>query len=98
MDANDHFEFIGGDYYTLAFLRETIEQSQSIQLVLLGPQLNIPSEYMQFGYIHNETRTIILTDDLPVPGLLINNSELSYVFHANKRSYASKSNASRTLS
>ncbi len=49
MDANDHFEFIGGDYYTLAFLRETIEQSQSIQLVLLGPQLPLDKTYLQIG-------------------------------------------------
>ena len=87
LNLNEHFEFFGGENYTIALKKENVFVNEGIQVVLLGPQLNIPSEYMQFGYIHNETRTIILTDDLPVPGLLINNSELSYVFHANKSKY-----------
>ena len=87
LNLNEHFEFIGGENYTIALKKENVFVDEGIQVVLLGPQLNLPSDFMQFGYIHNESRAIIVTDDLPVSGLLINNSELSYVFHANKSKY-----------
>ena len=89
MDANDHFEFIGGDSYTLAFLRERIDQSQAIQLVLLGPQLSLDKEYLKIGYGQDDGQ-IIITQDIPKQGLLINGMELSYILHPSDNKYKGK--------
>ena len=80
MYANVHFEFIGGDSYSLVFLRKRIDQSQAIQLVLLVHQLSLDKTYLQIGFGKYDGK-IIVTQDIPKQGLLINEMELSYILH-----------------
>ena len=87
MNYNDHFEFVGGETYNLAFPRNLYGDDPTIQLVLLGPQINLNPMYLQIGYLENDQ--FKFKDD-PSKGLLINDMELSYILHPNSEGYVGK--------
>ena len=87
MNYNDHFEFIGGESFNLAFRRHTFEGDHAIQIVLLGPQLALNPMNLQIGYIDGN---LIKFLDEPIRGLLINDMELSYILHPNDAKYKGK--------
>ena len=37
MGLNEHFEFIGGENYTITLKRELIPKGEEFQVILLGP-------------------------------------------------------------
>jgi hypothetical protein len=89
MNLNGHFEFIGGSNYTIALKKSDIKKEDRMQLVLLGQQIDIPFEYMQFGILTEKDQEVFTVDDeLPVKGLLINECELSYNLNPNKEKFA----------
>ena len=87
LNLNEHFEFIGGENYTIALNKNDVFENEAIQVVLLGPQMKLEGDYMKFGYLNKETQNIEFSDDYPVRGLLIKNNELSYVIHGNNTKY-----------
>lgn len=40
------FEFIGGTSYLLALKRESISTNDELQVILLGPQIEMKKEYI----------------------------------------------------
>jgi hypothetical protein len=89
MNNNDHFEFIGGQFYILAFQKSSVDKNEAVQLVLLGPQMSLNTEFLQIGTLDESTNMITVTDT-PNKGLLINDMELSSVIHPSNDKYKGK--------
>ena len=88
MNLNEHFEFFGSNNkYTIALKKELVLKDEAVQLILLGPQIDVDYNFMQIYYIDKNNQQKVETDDYPMKGLLIKNTELSYVLHANSTKY-----------